>query len=52
VYLSITDQSLYDAVKKLEKVCASKISLTETAIKSPRKVDTIPISMIAGTTSA
>ena len=37
--------------KKLEKVCASKISLTETAIKSPRKVDTIPISMIAGTTS-
>src|SRR4030043_73505 len=36
--------------KKLEKVWASKISLTETAMKSPRKVDTIPMRMIAGTT--
>ena len=37
--------------KKLEKVWASKISLTETAIKSPRKVDTMPIRMIAGITN-
>jgi hypothetical protein len=36
--------------KKLEKVCASKISLTETAMKSPRKVDTIPMRIIVGTT--
>ena len=36
--------------KKLENVWASKTSLTETAIKSPRKVDTTPIRMIAGTT--
>jgi len=38
-------------LKKLEKVCASKISLTETAIKSPTKVDAIPIRIIAGITS-
>ena len=36
--------------KKLENVWASNTSLTETAIKSPRKVDTTPIRMIAGTT--
>jgi hypothetical protein len=36
--------------KKFEKVCASKISLAETAMKSPRKVDTIPMRMIAGMT--
>jgi hypothetical protein len=38
--------------KKLEKVWASKTSLAETEIKSPRKVDTIPIRTIAGTTKA
>jgi len=38
-------------LKKLEKVCASKTSLTETAIKSPRKVDTIPIRIIDGITN-
>jgi len=37
--------------KKFEKVWASKISLTETAMKRPRKVDTIPIRIIAGITS-
>lgn len=37
--------------KKLENVWASNTSLAETAIKSPRKVDTIPIRMIAGITS-
>jgi hypothetical protein len=36
--------------KKLEKVWASNTSLAETEIKSPRKVDTIPINIIAGTT--
>jgi len=36
--------------KKLEKVWASNTSLADTEIKSPRKVDTIPINMIAGTT--
>jgi hypothetical protein len=34
--------------KKLEKVWASKISLTETAIKSPRRVNMMPIKMMAG----
>lgn len=37
--------------KKLENVWASNTSLAETAIKSPRKVDTIPIRIIAGITS-
>ena len=37
--------------KKLENVWASNISLTDTAIKSPRKVDTIPMRMMAGITS-
>src|SRR4030042_3310311 len=37
-------------LKKLEKVWASKISLTETAMKSPRKVDTIPMRIMAGIT--
>jgi hypothetical protein len=37
--------------KKFEKVWASNTSLTETAMKSPRNVDTIPISKIAGTAS-
>jgi len=32
--------------KKFEKVCASKTSLTETAIKSPRKVELIDIRII------
>jgi len=36
--------------KKLEKVWASNTSLAETEIKSPRKVDTIPINIIAGAT--
>ena len=36
--------------KKLENVWASKTSLTDTAMKSPKKVDTIPIRMMAGTT--
>jgi len=35
--------------KKFEKVWASKISLTDTAMKSPMNVDTIPMSRIAGT---
>ena len=34
--------------KKFENVWASNTSLTETAIKSPRKVDTTPIRIIAG----
>jgi hypothetical protein len=38
--------------KKLENVCASNTSLTETAMKSPRKVDAIAIRMIDGTTRA
>ena len=37
--------------KKLENVWASNISLTDTAIKSPRKVETIPIRMMAGITN-
>ena len=37
--------------KKLEKVWASNTSLTETAMKSPRNVDTIPMRMMAGATS-
>jgi len=37
--------------KKLEKVCASKTSLTETAMKSPRKVDEIAIITMAGITA-
>ena len=37
--------------KKLENVWASNTSLTETAIKSPRKVDTMPMKIIAGITS-
>jgi hypothetical protein len=37
--------------KKLEKVCASNTSLTDTAIKSPRKVDAIAIRSIAGSTT-
>ena len=32
----------------MEKVWASKISLTETAIKSPRKVNMMPIKMMVG----
>ena len=36
--------------KKLEKVWASNTSLADTEIKSPRKVDTIPMRMMAGTT--
>ncbi len=35
-------------LKKLEKVCASKTSLTETAINKPKKVDDIAIKIIAG----
>lgn len=31
--------------KKLEKVCASKTSVTETAMKSPKKVDVMAIKM-------
>jgi len=38
--------------KKLENVWASNTSLTETAIKSPKKVDTIAIRKIAGITRA
>jgi len=38
--------------KKFEKVCASNTSLTETDIKSPRKVDTILMRIMAGTTKA
>ena len=37
---------------KLEKVWASKTSLTETAINNPRNVDVILIRMIAGATRA
>jgi hypothetical protein len=37
--------------KKLEKVWASNTSLAETEIKRPRKVDTIPMRIMAGTTS-
>ncbi len=33
--------------KKLENVCASKTSLTETAMKRPRKVELIAISAMA-----
>jgi len=36
--------------KKLEKVWASNTSRAETEIKSPRKVDTIPMRIMAGTT--
>ena len=36
--------------KKLENVWASNTSLTETAIKSPRKVDATPIRIMAGMT--
>jgi hypothetical protein len=36
--------------KKLEKVWASKTSLAETEIKRPRKVDTTPTRIMAGTT--
>ena len=36
--------------KKLENVCASNTSLTETAIKSPRNVDETAISTKAGKT--
>jgi len=35
--------------KKLENVCASKISLTETAVNSPRNVETTAIAITAGT---
>jgi hypothetical protein len=35
----------------LEKVWASNTSLAETEIKRPRKVDTIPMRIMAGTTS-
>lgn len=38
--------------KKLENVWASNTSLTETAMKSPRKVDATPIRIIAGITRA
>jgi len=38
-------------LRKFENVWASKTSLTDTAIKSPRKVDAIPIIIIAGITS-
>lgn len=38
--------------KKLENVWASNTSLTETAMKSPKKVDTTPIKIMAGITSA
>jgi hypothetical protein len=37
--------------KKLEKVWASKISLTETAMNKPRNVDTIAIIATAATTA-
>lgn len=36
--------------KKLEKVCASKTSLTDTAINKPRKVEDIAIKITAGIT--
>jgi hypothetical protein len=36
--------------KKLEKVWASNTSRAETEIKSPRKVDTMPMRIMAGTT--
>ena len=36
-------------LKKLEKVCASKTSLTETATKRPKKVELVAMSTIAGT---
>ena len=36
--------------RKLENVWASNTSLTETAINSPKKVEAIPISRMAGTT--
>jgi hypothetical protein len=36
--------------KKLENVCASNTSLTETAMKSPRNADATPIRMMAGIT--
>jgi len=36
--------------KKLEKVWASNTSLADTEIKRPRKVDTIPMRIMAGTT--
>jgi hypothetical protein len=38
--------------KKLENVWASNTSLTETAMKSPKNVDTTPIRIIAGITRA
>ena len=38
--------------KKLEKVCASKTSLTETAMKSPKKVDVMAIKMTLKTSIA
>lgn len=38
--------------KKFENVCASKTSLTETAMKRPKKVDTIAVRIIAGITRA
>ena len=36
--------------KKLENVCASNTSVTETATRSPRKVETTPVRIIAGMT--
>lgn len=37
------DKNIIGNLKKLEKVCASKTSSTETAINKPRKVDVIAI---------
>lgn len=41
------DKNIIGNLKKIEKVCASKTSLTETAINKPRKVEVTAINKAA-----